>query len=444
MHRNAAVAATLLLIAPTIATAYIDAGGARVTFCELTFEFRRIAVLTVEKIDVDRAAVVYRVAERHKGTFDRDVVKHVLRDDGRLPERLRGIKVGDRVVYFAGCVDRRSVVLTNAGWYLTSDPGGVEWESFAGFRPDLDAIFWGSPADLDDTLRRTLRGEPRIVKTRAQSSDAPIFVLVDFDWPHRKTAVLPPESTRSPRSFDEAVHGLASKSFAEKHLSVLTVGDRFADHPNSAAQLLKLRSADAPELRVAVAQMLGRVKFSGPDAIKALESMLDDSDRFACDAAAVSLARLRATSALPALAKSLKDRNFVQDFRTLRAAAAAHAILKIDPDSSVADSARRFLVDRLLNDDRADSYGTRLHGARLLGDIGPAARAAAPALVRRLKDGDEHVRVAAARALILCGHPDRAPAITILTAGLNSSDPLVRQEAERGLKAVRDDRRGIP
>jgi HEAT repeat protein len=76
----------------------------------------------------------------------------------------------------------------------------------------------------------------------------------------------------------------------------------------------------------------------------------------------------------------------------------------------------------------------RRSAARSLGDIGPAARAAGPALVKTLQDRDWQVRQAAAYALGRVGSPEARPA---LEAAKKDTNENVKRAAKTALKALK-------
>jgi HEAT repeat protein len=82
----------------------------------------------------------------------------------------------------------------------------------------------------------------------------------------------------------------------------------------------------------------------------------------------------------------------------------------------------------------SDSYTTRRESAKLLGEIGGDARAAAPSLARVLKDdGNTETRAEAARALGLTGAYSAIPA---LTKALKDEEAIVRLTAAQSLVAL--------
>jgi HEAT repeat protein len=78
----------------------------------------------------------------------------------------------------------------------------------------------------------------------------------------------------------------------------------------------------------------------------------------------------------------------------------------------------------------------RYHAAQELGNIGPAAAAAAPALTDALKDSKGNVRIEAAFALGNIG-PAATAAAPALSELLKDASPDVRYRAAEALKAIR-------
>jgi HEAT repeat protein len=117
----------------------------------------------------------------------------------------------------------------------------------------------------------------------------------------------------------------------------------------------------------------------------------------------------------------------VKDFRPIRCAQAAVAIAKIDPSAKEIQNAIPLILEKLLGYDGDGSDGARAVGATALGELGAAAVSALPALVKRLKDEEGDVRVAAAVALIKIA-PEKHPeaALAAIVAELKNPDLLIR------------------
>jgi HEAT repeat protein len=79
----------------------------------------------------------------------------------------------------------------------------------------------------------------------------------------------------------------------------------------------------------------------------------------------------------------------------------------------------------------------RWKAARALGQLGPAAVAAAPALVQALSDDNGHVRREAAIALGRIGPAAEAVAAIPLASVLEDPDPTIRVVAARALGRIR-------
>jgi HEAT repeat protein len=100
---------------------------------------------------------------------------------------------------------------------------------------------------------------------------------------------------------------------------------------------------------------------------------------------------------------------------------------------------------------KSEKASERAASARILGEIGPLARDAAPALAEALKDGDPAVRQNAAQALGYIGPGAKVAAPALITALSDKEAPVRRSaafalgkvgslEAEGVLKAARKDK----
>lgn len=92
-------------------TAYIDAGGLSITLPEVCLEFRKIAVLKVEKINAEKGAVLFQVAETLQGTFanERDYLKAIaMGSAGNVAQRrIAGLLARLRAGCWSDCCLRR-------------------------------------------------------------------------------------------------------------------------------------------------------------------------------------------------------------------------------------------------------------------------------------------------------------------------------------------------
>jgi HEAT repeat protein len=125
----------------------------------------------------------------------------------------------------------------------------------------------------------------------------------------------------------------------------------------------------------------------------------------------------KAKAAVPALIPLLKDKSeFVRG-------PARTALKRIGEDAVAA------LVDTLQQKDNDQA-------CVVLGSIGPAAKAAVPALVKLLKDPTPRARARAAQTLGLIGRAAKE-AVPVLRAARNDANPEVRREADQALLKIR-------
>jgi hypothetical protein len=445
----------MLLASAGRGTAYIDAGGVSITLPEVCLEFRKIAVLTVEKIDAEKEAVLFQLTETLQGKFDNKRIKLASDSGKRIPGFFSKMKPGDRVVFFTDCPDRRSITLAASGWYLTMGQDG--WERGALPRPDLEAVFAGTVAELADTIRRLRRGEPVVAAFRpsAPRETALYHVRYTFDAPHYRLPVLPPNCVPTDQPVAKWAENTRSDAPMVRYQAAVALGLTGAPAFPYIADLQKLLQDKNAQVRLAAATALGTLRTEAATTVPALAAVMSDRDRFVCTAAARALRQFGAEAkpALKQLEKALESRA-VYDWRPLRAGEAAETILVLDAQSAEARPALRMLT-HLLNDDRNGSNGTRIAGARALGRCGPAAAAAVPALTKRLRDKELGVRVAAAEALLLIvgESSESAQVVEVLASGLTAPEAWDRRETARaigrlgplaratlpGLKKLRDD-----
>jgi HEAT repeat protein len=151
--------------------------------------------------------------------------------------------------------------------------------------------------------------------------------------------------------------------------------------------LLRMLRAGRPEQRVAAAGALGEIGPEAGEALPALLALIRDEDPFVREQAVAAVGAIGpdAAEAQAALAGLLRDEN--PDVRL----AAAQALVRGRhcPAAVVAT-----VVEIL---ERHPHFA--IAAAAVLGDLGPDARAAVPALRRLLRHSDRDVYVAAARAL---------------------------------------------
>ena len=94
-------------------------------------------------------------------------------------------------------------------------------------------------------------------------------------------------------------------------------------------------------------------------------------------------------------------------------------------------------VQELLVTLKSEKVPERAAAARILGELGPAAKDAVPGLQEALQDADKDVRRSAARSLGEIGRPAR-PAVSALGKALKDGDAAVRQAAAAALGRIGD------
>ncbi len=432
----------VLLLAIVIATpassrAYIAVSAERLTLPEVMLEFPTTLLLKVEKFDESKGAYIFEVTEVLQGTAPKQPVKLALFENGVLPKRLQGMKKGTAIVAFLGSPDNRSLIFADGGWFITRPDQG--WEKFNQFRDDFSALFAGTPQELANAVRSLTRGGNATVTVQPKGIEAnsKLFIRYEAEFPHRRWPALDPKASK--RKPEDVRQALASKSVAVRQQAVLEL----AALPDAEADLLKAARDSHAEVRLAAVVGLGQQKKLSKPAIELLTRALEDEDRFVCGFAAWALGRAGADAkaSLPQLLKALGDRNYDHDFRPHRAAEAAESILKLAPGTpQAAKAVEFFLTDRMLNDQRIDSEGTRTAAARALGRSGPAAKAALPELAKRLKDPLPATRIAAAEAIYLVGGDDtqRAAATKVLAAEIATGELATRIQALRAIAAIQE------
>jgi HEAT repeat protein len=427
----------MVLAMPARSPAYIAVSAERLTLCEVMLEFPNALLLKVEKFDESKGAYIFEVTEVLQGSAPKDPVKLALFNDGVLPKRLQGMKKGTAIVAFLGSPDNRSLIFADGGWFLTRPDQG--WEKFAQFRDDFSALFAGTPEELANAVRTLTRGGNATVSVQPKGIEAnsKLFVRYEADFPHRRWPARDPAAAK--RKAEDVRLAFGSKSVAVRQQAVIEL----ATLPDAEADLLKAARDPHAEVRLAAVVGLGQQPKLSKPAIELLTRALEDEDRFVCGFAAWALGRAGADAkvSVPQLLKALGDRNYDHDFRPHRAAEAAESILKLVPGTpQAAKAVEFFLTDRMLNDQRIDSEGTRTAAARALGRSGPAAKAALPELAKRLKDPLAATRIAAAEAIHLVGGDtaQRAAATKVLATEIATGEVATRIQALRATATVKE------
>jgi HEAT repeat protein len=431
-----ALVVAVLLAGPAWVSPYIDGGGARITLPEIILEFHTATLIELEKSDVARGGFRFKVVRPLKGKIAAKEVKLQISWEGAPPAPFADMKPGHAAVWFTECFDKRSLTCIDGVWSWTK-PSQDGWES-GEVRHDFEHVFVGKSAELADAVVKLLSGHDVAARCRRLDNPAELeWVRYSMKTPHNKSLARDPSAPaarsrpvsawvaelQDPKPHNRVQAGLA--------LSELGPAAREAEAPLAKA----LKDKD-PEVRYAAVHALGAMIPEGKAALDGLAHALSDEDWFVRFSAAQALEKAGpgAKAAVPALVQALHPTDAIKDFRPIRCGAAMVALARIDPHAKELEGGIALVVEKLLDYDADDSDGSRVVGAQMLGECGPLARSAVPALARRLKDKQGDVRVAAAEALVkISPEKETEAALAILTGELKNGEVLVRILAAEAL-----------
>ncbi|MGE5193077.1 MAG: HEAT repeat domain-containing protein, partial [Deltaproteobacteria bacterium] len=132
-----------------------------------------IAALKVERVDVDRAVVVYELVEQIQGKDWPKRLKHSIKLDGKVPRGLDKLVAGEDAICFAW--DRQFTLLVTFighSWYLsTVERNDPSWCRITRQRPDLNCLFVGPVGELADAFKELGAGRETIVRCQKRKRD---------------------------------------------------------------------------------------------------------------------------------------------------------------------------------------------------------------------------------------------------------------------------------
>lgn len=200
--------------------------------------------------------------------------------------------------------------------------------------------------------------------------------------------------------------------------------------PDTAARLEAALKDDRPAVRHGAARVLASFGPEAADAVPALGQALKDKDAKVRFFAAAALGEIgpKAEPAVPLLIEALKDKD--QDVQ----AQAAGSLALVGPSATPA-------LARALSDPEAVAIRPTL--LYVLGQLGPDARAAVPALTDLLKDKDPNVVRLAVLALGTLG-PEAKGAVPTLKELLESKSTDVRLGAALALVRIEPQNKDAP
>jgi hypothetical protein len=372
------------------------------TIPRLLLEFRTVGVYEVERADIERGAVKYKLVERLQGASAAEA-KHALKYGEGVPGEFKNLKPGQRAVLFTGDGYGRSVTLIEGAWYCSNyDPKGGWWLiAYTAGHYDFNCAYVGSTAALVPAIQKLLRGEDVVVQCRKKSRTPELqWIRSSLREPHKKPVVEAPKTAPPP--------------------GPVTVRNEPVDRLVAA-----LESPDVGA-RVGAALALGRLGREGKAAVPALMAALaKDKDPFVRRATAVALGEIgpEAAAAVPTLIGVLQGH--YENVEGLVGAEASLAVARVDPQGKASVA---LLAPKL----RDPSPDVKMRTAGALGILGGVVKDAAPALCAALKDPSVDVRYAVAVALGGIG-PDPAVAVPALIEALQDKHMYVRSVAARAL-----------
>lgn len=217
----------------------------------------------------------------------------------------------------------------------------------------------------------------------------------------------------------------------------------------------KLNAGEPPERQIA-AQMLGAIGPAAREAIPALQKATQDNDSNVQAAALEALVKVSPGDAIKPLVLKLyhasesPGREKAAQMLGSMGSAARDAIPALqeaaarDSNADVHAAAqdalvyvkatRQDAVKLLVEASNDSSWKMRQKAAQVLGEMGPAAREAIPALQKATGDADSDVQAAALEALVKVSPGE---AVKLLVDRLNASESQVRQKAARILGEMR-------
>lgn len=290
-----------------------------------------------------------------------------------------------------------------------------------------------------------------------------------------------PSTTGGPIEISALIEALGHEDVGAREWAAVALRDLGPAAKDAVPALVAAFKDTSSGIRDWAAAALGSIGSEAKDAVPELAAALKDENRFVRAAAAAALGvmgsvakgavpdlvgalkdenanvRWRAATALgeigpeareaiPALLAALEDR----DRSTTDAAALAfeRVIGKPGPSAppSLEPSPQAFpgtadLGSLILSLTTDDNRSLRWRAAAALGEMGPAAKEAVPALIAALEDKDDTVRAEAARALGRMG-PVAKEAVSALAAALSEQDEVLRHHAAGALGSIGPDALG--
>lgn len=376
-----------LLLAPA-AYAYVDISPSLGYIVE---QAEYISVLQVEKVNLEKKAVLFKKVADIKGKGPAEVVRHHLAE-GFHPREPRIVlewaEPGKTAIAFTH--GKISIVCIGRYWYQVGETSDGWWAMTTG-RPELALAFYGRADQLREGVAKMVAGEEVVLTAVNHGARSGV-------WQYQNVAFQ-----KVLRGRDCPVWRI--KASLKMPDSVWMVGDK-----------------DSP--------WIVGPGVAGPDEIQGLVAILKDKtkDSRARSRAAIDLGLTdwQGRPALPALEEACHD-----DEPLVRVQAAKAVGLITDEFTKPG-----LILQEALKDDKP---AVRKQAAIALGDFGAGAKGAVVALRKSLTDPDPSVRWSVAEALGRIG-ANAAPAVPGLAEALR--DPAIRGIAADALGGIGPGARG--
>jgi HEAT repeat protein len=212
-------------------------------------------------------------------------------------------------------------------------------------------------------------------------------VLANVHWEAQGTLQQIGPGPEGKAAVPALIKALEDKKWSVRAIAAECLGRVGPDAKAALPALLKLLKDEKSQVRCEAAEAVGRIR-GGADPAAAIAALLDlllREDRVTGNSCAYALVEI-GEPAVPALVQALESKTTAREY----------AVIALQEAGPPAKAAVPALIRRLQEDD--DPH-VRSPSAYALGRIGPAAKAALPALTKALRDSDGHVRINAADAL---------------------------------------------
>jgi HEAT repeat protein len=432
------------------AQGYIDVSP---TLGRLINQSSHIVVLRVEKVNLEKRAILFQKVADLKGQSPNEPIKHQI-TAGLHPREpatiLEWLEPGQIAISFQN--GKTAEVCIGDYWYeCYAGPDG--WWIMNCGQAQLCFAFKGPVTKLKGHVETILAGKEAVVTAVKYGADdaywracKKVIAMRDVPQGNRfpicrfKASLTMPgfiyELYRDPKFVAETgaagvndvpalMSGLQEPDWPARLEAAQTLGLIGPAAKEAVPALRKALQDSKPAVRIRVAEALTAIDPSQREAITVLVELLKSpEDRIRKGAAdALGNAGIDAETAVPSLTAALGDPDAKVRW------AAADALGRFGPEASAASTA----LMKALQDSESTVRSAAIDA---LGSIGPRAKAALPVLNPLLQDGDKLVRAAAAAALFRIDRRKAQATIPIFIQELRETDTRSRWHALTHLRKM--------